>query len=74
LAEVDAAAADRLRIVRGAIDCLVVRPDKRVLVLDFKTGSRREAHDSQLALYVRAAGALFDAAEVDGLLIYADTT
>jgi ATP-dependent helicase/nuclease subunit A len=74
LAEADAAAADRLLIVRGAIDCLVVRPDKRVVVLDFKTGSRREEHDLQLALYVRAARALVGAAEVDGLLIYADTT
>jgi ATP-dependent exoDNAse (exonuclease V) beta subunit len=72
LAEMDAAASGRPRIVRGAIDCLVWRPDGRVLALDFKTGTRREEHEAQLAVYVRAAQAFCDTADVEGLLLYAD--
>jgi ATP-dependent helicase/nuclease subunit A len=71
VAELDPQASGPTRIVRGAIDCLVLRPDGRVLVLDFKTGDRREEHEAQLALYVRAAQAFCRTADVEGLLLYA---
>jgi ATP-dependent helicase/nuclease subunit A len=72
VAELDPRASGPKRIVRGAVDCLVLRPDGRVLVLDFKTGVRREEHEAQLTLYVRAAQAFCHTADVEGLLIYAD--
>jgi ATP-dependent helicase/nuclease subunit A len=58
-------------ILRGTIDCLVVRPDGSVVVVEFKTGRPRESHDRQLETYLDAARALFPAAEVSGRLIYA---
>ena len=57
--------------VRGTIDCLAVSPDGLVTVLELKTGGAREVHERQLALYVRAARALFPAKPVRGLLVYA---
>ena len=71
LALADGQAAGRTQIIRGAIDCLVRRPDGRVVVVDFKTGAPRAEHEAQLALYVRAARLLFATADVDGLLLYA---
>ncbi|MBA2302264.1 MAG: UvrD-helicase domain-containing protein [Acidobacteria bacterium] len=58
-------------ILRGTIDCLAVRPDGSVSVLEFKTGGRRDAHARQLDLYVRAARELFPGRTVEGRLIYA---
>jgi ATP-dependent helicase/nuclease subunit A len=57
-------------VLRGVIDGLAVMPDNRVIVLEFKTGARRAAHERQLALYLRAAGELFPGRTVEGRLIY----
>jgi ATP-dependent exoDNAse (exonuclease V) beta subunit len=73
LALADDAADGGGRIVRGAIDCLVRRPDGRVVVVDFKTGAPRAEHEAQLALYVRAVRHLCPTTAVDGLLLYAGT-
>ena len=58
-----------LAVVRGAIDCLVVRPDGEVIVVEIKTGRPAPWHHAQLALYVRAAGALMPGARVRGVLL-----
>jgi ATP-dependent helicase/nuclease subunit A len=57
-------------IVRGAIDCLIERPDGTIAVLEFKTGHRRPIHQRQLDLYVEAARHLFPGAAVEGHLLY----
>ncbi len=57
-------------IYRGTIDCLVERPDGSLVVLEFKTGAPRPAHERQLALYVEAARILFANRSVDGHLVY----
>ena len=56
--------------LRGLIDCLAVMPDNRVIVLEFKTGAKRQVHEEQLAVYVRAARALFPDHPVEGRLVY----
>ena len=56
--------------VRGAIDCLRRWPDGRVTVIEVKTGAARPEHESQLALYLEAARALFRGRRVDGRLLY----
>ncbi len=58
------------RIVRGAIDCLVWKPNGELTVVEFKTGRRTPAHQRQLDFYVRAAGALFPGVPVHGILLY----
>lgn len=63
------------RVLRGSIDCLVVRHGaegavQSATVVEFKTGRPRSAHDEQLAIYVEAARALFPGAQVDGRLVY----
>jgi ATP-dependent helicase/nuclease subunit A len=60
------------RIVRGTIDCIVCVPGGIVRVLEFKTGRPSPAHEQQLAIYVKAARALFPDALVEGALIYAE--
>ena len=62
----------RPAVLRGVIDCLVRRPDGRVIVLDFKTGTKRRTDRRQLDAYVQAARRLFPGAPVEGLLVYAD--
>ena len=62
---------ERREVVRGSIDCLVVRADVSVSVVEFKTGRRRDEHEAQLEWYVRAAQAMFPDALVDGRLVYA---
>ena len=57
-------------VLRGVIDGVAVMPDNRVIILEFKTGARRAAHEQQLALYLRAAGELFPGRAVEGRLIY----
>jgi ATP-dependent helicase/nuclease subunit A len=59
-------------IVRGSIDCLAEQSDGRIVVVEFKTGRRRDWHAAQLDLYVRAARALFPGRPVERRLIYAD--
>jgi ATP-dependent exoDNAse (exonuclease V) beta subunit len=69
--------------VRGTIDCLVrsisvVSPvvgtegpaSEAVTVLEFKTGRASPEHETQLAIYRRAAEALFSGAIVDARLVY----
>ena len=58
-----------VRVVRGAIDCLLVRPDGDVTVVEIKTGRPLPWHRNQLALYVRAAEALAPGARVRGVLL-----
>ncbi|MEQ1758224.1 MAG: UvrD-helicase domain-containing protein [Vicinamibacterales bacterium] len=58
-------------LIRGTIDCLARLDERNVLVLEFKTGRPRPEHDDQVALYCRAARALFPACHVDSRLIYA---
>ena len=59
-----------LVFVRGVIDCLYRRPDGRVTVVEVKTGAPRTEHESQLAIYLEAARALFPDRGVDGRLLY----
>ena len=56
--------------LRGTIDCLVLSGET-LTVLEFKTGRPQKTHEDQLALYVRAARALFPGRTIDGRLIYA---
>ena len=58
------------QLLRGTIDCLVMRPDGSVAVVEFKTGRRRAEHQAQLDVYVEAARGLFPGADVRGVLIY----
>ncbi len=57
-------------VVRGSIDCLARRPDGTITVLELKTGRRRDWHQRQLDLYVRAARCLFPGVAVEGRLVY----
>jgi ATP-dependent exoDNAse (exonuclease V) beta subunit len=59
-------------IVRGMMDCVMVHDERRVTVLEFKTGSRRDGHRAQAELYKKAAEALFPDAAVTARIIYAD--
>jgi ATP-dependent exoDNAse (exonuclease V) beta subunit len=56
-------------VVHGAIDCLV-RRERSVTVLEFKTGRPRPEHQAQAELYRRAAAALFPEAAVDARVVY----
>ena len=58
-------------VLRGVIDCLAFRPDGRIVVVDFKTGTRREADRRQLRSYVDAVRAMYPGSRVDGCLVYA---
>jgi ATP-dependent helicase/nuclease subunit A len=62
-------------LLRGTIDCLVMRAEsgaapQQVSVVEFKTGRRRPGHQAQLDVYVDAARELFPGAEVSGVLVY----
>ena len=59
------------RIVRGTIDCLVLKPDGELAVLEFKTGRRRPEHEAQTGVYRQAAAALFPGHRVVTQLLYA---
>jgi ATP-dependent helicase/nuclease subunit A len=61
----------RLEVLRGVIDCLAVRPEGRVVVVDFKTGTRRDADRRQLRAYVDAVRSMYPGSRVDGCLVYA---
>jgi hypothetical protein len=64
------------RMLRGTIDCLILRPDPtggpngEVVVVEFKTGRKRIEHQLQLDAYVDAARDLFPGALVSGVLLY----
>ncbi len=59
-------------MVRGVIDCLIQRPDGRVVVVEIKTGRPRPAHRMQLGLYIEAARQLCPGRPAVGVIIYAD--
>ena len=61
---------DRQTVVRGAIDCLIRRPDGSIVVAEFKTGRPSPAHQQQLDVYVSAARVMYPDAAVTGRLIY----
>ncbi|MEX2270561.1 MAG: UvrD-helicase domain-containing protein [Vicinamibacterales bacterium] len=60
------------RMLRGTIDCLILKPGAQaadVIVVEFKTGRRRAEHQQQLDIYVAAARELFPGSDVTGVLI-----
>ena len=57
-------------VVRGAIDCLVARPEGGFQVLEFKTGAPRPEHAHQLDTYLAAVRHAFPGAAVTGELVY----
>jgi len=58
------------QILRGVIDCLVCRPGGRIVVVDFKTGTRRESDRRQLRAYVDAVRSMYPGSAVEGCLVY----
>jgi ATP-dependent helicase/nuclease subunit A len=58
--------------VRGVADCLVVRPDGRATVVEFKTGRPRPSHRDQARIYALAVGLTLDRPDTDVLLVYPD--
>jgi hypothetical protein len=56
--------------VRGAVDCVIVRPDGRATVLELKTGRPRPEHEAQAALYAGAVEAAFGAGPVNFVVCY----
>ncbi len=60
----------RDQIVRGTIDSLLLL-DRRVLVIDYKTGSHHPEHRLQIELYLEAARQLFPALDAEGVIFYA---
>jgi len=66
--------AGRAPILRGVIDCLAWRSDGRVVVVDFKTGTRRAADRRQLRAYVDAVRSMYPGSRVEGCLVYAEAT
>jgi ATP-dependent helicase/nuclease subunit A len=57
-------------LVRGAIDCVVERPDGRLIVLEFKTGRPRAAHEAQAALYVAALEHALGTKAISAQIVY----
>ena len=58
-------------IFRGTFDCLVLRPDGGITVLELKTGKPAPEHRQQLEVYLTAARAMFPGTAVEGALVYA---
>ena len=56
-------------ILRGAVDCLVVRDDQAV-ILEFKTGAPRPEHGVQAALYAAAMRTALARNDVKYAIIY----
>jgi len=59
-------------ILRGVIDCVVHKPDRSIVVVEFKTGRRSDSHRRQLELYAEAACFLYPGSRIESCLIYAD--
>jgi hypothetical protein len=57
-------------IVRGSIDCLALASDGRVVIVEFKTGQRRPAHATQVAVYREAMQAVWPNRIVETLVVY----
>jgi ATP-dependent exoDNAse (exonuclease V) beta subunit len=64
------AVGDRV-CIRGVIDCLVIAPDGRATVLEFKTGAPQPEHQAQAALYQQALEATGTFEQVAVRLCYA---
>jgi ATP-dependent exoDNAse (exonuclease V) beta subunit len=58
-------------VIRGVIDCLVIRAGQRPVVVEFKTGRSRPEHARQAAIYRLAVAAALGAEEVDVQIVYA---
>ena len=58
-------------ILRGTFDCLVLRRDGGITVLELKTGKPAPEHGRQLEVYLTAARAMFPGTAVEGKLVYA---
>ena len=56
-------------VIRGAVDCLVVH-GRTATILEFKTGTPREAHKEQAALYADAVRAALPVDQVKIEIIY----
>jgi Holliday junction resolvase-like predicted endonuclease len=52
------------------MDCIVCRPDGRVTIVELKTAQPRAADRAQVAIYRKAAQQLFQAAEIDDVVLY----
>jgi ATP-dependent helicase/nuclease subunit A len=61
-------------LVRGVVDCLVVAPDGRATVLEFKTGAPRPEHLDQTAWYARAVEAALGCGPVALKILYPGPT
>jgi ATP-dependent helicase/nuclease subunit A len=61
------------RVIRGAIDSLLLLPG-RVVVIDYKTGTSRPEHQMQMEIYLEAAQCLFPERDVEGLIFYPEGT
>ncbi len=75
LPEVPFTMRDGGRIVRGTVDCLILRSGgigDRVTILEFKTGRPSPEHEIQAGLYTRAVRAAYPSATVECRLIYAN--
>jgi RecB family exonuclease len=57
-------------MVRGLVDCLVVRSDGTATVLEFKTGTTRPAHAEQVSAYVRALSAALPHLRISAKIMY----
>jgi ATP-dependent helicase/nuclease subunit A len=63
--------ADDGQILRGAIDCLIRRRDGSILLLEFKTGRRRDEHVQQAEVYRRAVASVFPTDPIAVKVLYA---
>jgi ATP-dependent exoDNAse (exonuclease V) beta subunit len=63
---------DGEHVLRGVID-LLVESEKRVTVVEIKTGAARLEHEHQLSVYRAAAEMLFPGRDTDAVMVYART-
>jgi RecB family exonuclease len=57
-------------LLRGVIDCIVVAPDGKATVVEFKTGAPRPEHRAQASLYASALAAALGLASIDLKIVY----
>jgi ATP-dependent exoDNAse (exonuclease V) beta subunit len=57
-------------LVRGVIDCVVVTPDGRATLVEFKTGGPRPEHEAQAAIYAAALRGALGIEAVDVKIVY----
>jgi hypothetical protein len=61
-------------VIRGVIDCLVIRPGQRPVVVEFKTGRSRPEHARQARIYraaMAAALGFVESDEIEVQILYA---